>query len=198
MTWHTDNLDAWKPKTSTFCSFFVLWSFTRSACLLGRLTLIPVCYFFHLQFQVLRAVSLFSFICRPIRVEAAQTFSVLLKNAYILKPDTLRLAALDGGRRGLCDRGRPAALALNTPTVLQGKGAGKAEAWENTEASKQQPVTQTAARTLQYCPHTVTMHKGGKVPVVWMLLSSTYCKNKSAVIVQAVARSLPHEASWRN
>lgn len=134
---------------------------------------------------------------RHIGVEAAQTFSVLLKNAYILKPDTLRLAALDRGRRGLCERGRPAALTLNTPTVLQGKGAGKAEAWENTEASKQQPVTQTAAHTLQYCPHTVTMHKGGKVPVIWMLLSSTYCTNKSAVNVEAVAQSLLHKANWR-
>lgn len=73
-------------------------------------------------------LSLSSFIFGHVGVEAAQTFSVLLKNAYILKPDTLRLAALDRGRRGLCDRGRPAAIALNTPTVLQGKGAGKAEA----------------------------------------------------------------------
>lgn len=141
---------------------------------------------------------LFSFIFRHIGAEAAQAFSVLLKNAYILKPDTLRLAALDRGRRGLCDRGRPAALALNTPTVLQGKGAGKGEAWENTEASKQQPVTQTAAHTLQYCPHTVTMHKGGKVPVIWILLSSTYCKKqKSAVNVEAGAQSLLYKASRR-
>lgn len=130
-------------------------------------------------------MSRFSFIFRHIGVEAAQTFSVLLKNAYILKPNSLRLAALDRGRRGLCDRGRPAALALNTPTVLQGKGAGKGEAWENTEASKQQPVTQTAAHTLQYCPHTVTMHKGGKVQVIWMLLSGTYCKKKSVVNVRS-------------
>lgn len=34
----------------------------------------------------------------------------------------------DCGRRGLCDGGRPAGHALNTPTVLQRRGAGKGEA----------------------------------------------------------------------
>lgn len=76
-----------------------------------------------------------------------------------------QLAALDCGRRGLCDWGRPAGHALNTPTVLQQRGAGKGEAWENTEASKQQPVTRPATHTLHYCPDTITIHKGGKVPV---------------------------------
>lgn len=75
-----------------------------------------------------------------------------------------QLAALDCGRRGLCDGGRPAGHALNTPTVLQRRGAGKGEAWENTEASKQQPVTRPTTHTLHYCPDTITMHKGGKSP----------------------------------
>lgn len=75
-----------------------------------------------------------------------------------------QLAALGCGRRGLCDGGRPAGHALNTPTVLQRRGAGKGEAWENTEASKQQPVTRPTTHTLHYCPDTITMHKGGKSP----------------------------------
>lgn len=75
-----------------------------------------------------------------------------------------QLAAPDCGRRGLCDGGRPAGHALNTPTVLQRRGAGKGEAWENTEASKQQPVTRPTTHTLHYCPDTITMHKGGKSP----------------------------------
>lgn len=73
-----------------------------------------------------------------------------------------QLAALDCGRRGLCDGGWPAGPALNTPTVLQQRGAGKGEAWENTEASKQQPVTWPTTHTLHDCPDTITMHKGGK------------------------------------
>lgn len=75
-----------------------------------------------------------------------------------------QLAAPGCGRRGLCDGGRPAGHALNTPTVLQRRGAGKGEAWENTEASKQQPVTRPTTHTLHYCPDTITMHKGGKSP----------------------------------
>lgn len=71
----------------------------------------------------------------------------------------------DCGRRGLCDGGRPAGHALNTPTVLQRRGAGKGEAWENTEASKQQPVTRSTTHTLHYCPDTITIHKGEKVPL---------------------------------
>lgn len=71
----------------------------------------------------------------------------------------------DCGRRGLCDGGRPAGNALNTPTVLQRRGAGKGEAWENTEASKQQPVTRSTTHTLHYCPDTITIHKGEKVPL---------------------------------
>ncbi|KAG7511736.1 hypothetical protein JOB18_008343 [Solea senegalensis] len=63
-------------------------------------------------------------------------------------PERLSLATLTSWQswiveeEGFVIEGGPAELALNTPTVLQGRGAGKGEACKNTEASKQQPVTQ--------------------------------------------------------
>lgn len=98
------------------------------------------------------------------KIQEHKHFSVSsVKHTYTRHSPQLA-APLDCGRRGLCDGGRPAGHALNTPTVLQRRGAGKGEAWGNTEASKQQPVTRPTTHTLHYCPDTITMHKGGKSP----------------------------------
>lgn len=192
MMWPTFNLDSWNPKTSTLfflcvlCSFSLLWSCYwveelyqtclpagEKKALQSWLQLVDS---FHLEIQVLHIslpVCFHSFSSSLVRSETHQVVFFFELKHFLFHSNHIhtytrhshQLAALDCGRRGLCDWGRPAGHALNTPTVLQQRGAGKREAWENTEASKQQRVTWPAAHTLHYCPDTITIHKGGKVPV---------------------------------
>lgn len=181
MTWPKVNLDSRNSNASFFYSFFVFYapfmrrSFISLSCLLRseekRQNKTPswsqLVDVFHLEFVSL-AHSVFIH-SPPIwsglrRAEEKPSTNIFLFHSKSTRTrDTLpSWQPWDCGRRGLCDGGRPAGYALNTPTVLQRRGAGKGEAWENTEASKRQPVTRSTTHTLHYCPDTITIHKGKK------------------------------------